>query len=200
MHSNSSEALRVLQHAYRLAKAEVSGTRRLDSGATHQIIQIETVQELHLHILGSKKRVTMMKVDKSQNARNVGIQGQGDVSADGAFITVSDASTNVDQGFEKLLKPLMDAVKSVKLPHDEFEMINQQIKTLRDQASKPGEKRSAGVVKMALGGLKAAMDLVPGLSTAWDTIGKPLADWFSASTSSTGSSRSGPDQVDTISV
>jgi hypothetical protein len=179
----------------------VRRSRRLPPGAAHQIIQIETVQELHLHLVNgstvieSNKRVTM-KINKSQKARNVGIQGQGDISADAAFITVSDASTNVDQGFESLLKPLIHAVKSAKLPHDELEIINQQIKTLRGQAAKPEGQRSAGVIKMALGGLKAAMDLVPGLSTAWSTIGKPLAEWFFP----TGSAQPASDQTDTISV
>jgi hypothetical protein len=89
--------------------------RKLRPGAIHQIIEIHTVGELHLHLVDGMR----MKIDKSQTARNVGIQGQRDLSADGAIITISDASTNVDQGFEKLLKPLMDAVKSAKLPPDE---------------------------------------------------------------------------------
>src|SRR5262245_4007009 len=125
----------------------VSPPRDLAPGALHQTIIINTIEELHLYMGDSGATImrgVTMTIDNSMNAKNVGIQSKGDVFADNATITITEAPTNIDQGFEKLLVPLVDAMKSATLSNNQSLMMNNYINMLRNEASKPKEKRDGG--------------------------------------------------------
>jgi hypothetical protein len=116
---------------------------------------------------------------QTQNVGTAGIVSGRDSNTSGSTIDVVSAPTNVNQGFEQVIKPLVDALNLAQCSSSQTALMTSYINMLRDQAQKPTQSRNRDDIKLAFTGLKAAAELITGISPVWTIVAGAVKSWFS---------------------